>query len=40
MGRRNRTCALVVGYLDGPHLDFTRGRLAVQGGEGGNGGHC
>ena len=32
--------ALFVGYLNRPHLDFTRGRLAVQGGKGGNSRHC
>jgi len=33
VGRRNRTDALLVLNFDGPHLDFTCGRLAVQGGE-------
>jgi len=39
VGRRNRADALLVLNLDGPHLDFTRGRFAVQGGEGGNSRH-
>jgi hypothetical protein len=26
--------------FDGPHLDFTRRRLAVKGGKGGNSRHC
>lgn len=39
VGRRNRADTLLVLNLDGPHLDFTRGRLAVQGGEGGNSRH-
>jgi len=39
VGRRNRTDALLVLNFDGPHLDFTRGRLAVQGGERGNSRH-
>ena len=47
VGRRNRTDAslgmrsiLLVLNFDGPHLDFTCGRLAVQGGKGGNRRHC
>jgi len=40
VGRRNRADALVVLDLDRPHLDFTRGRLAVQGGKGRNSRHC
>ena len=39
MDRCNRTDTFLIGDLDRPHLDFTRGSLAVQGGKRRNGRH-